>query len=56
MDDGSDPDGKLHVVTANGQILWCICSRGSCLVHLDLRRLMEAYRALRISQGLPAVD
>lgn len=44
-------DGQVHVVTAEGRILWCICSGGSCLVHRDLRRLMEAYRALLISQG-----
>lgn len=44
-------DGQLHVVTAEGRILWRICSGGSCLVHRDLRRLMEAYRTLLISQG-----
>ena len=44
-------DGQVHVVTADGRILWRICSGGSCLVHRDLRRLMDAYRALRISQG-----
>jgi hypothetical protein len=50
-DDAKASDGQVHVVTAEGRILWCICSGGSCLVHRDLRRLMEAYRALRISQG-----
>jgi hypothetical protein len=44
-------DGQVHVVTAKGRILWRICSGGSCLVHLNLRVLMEAYRDLRISQG-----
>ena len=50
-DDAKASDGQVHVVTADGRILWRICSGGSCLVHRDLRRLMEAYRALRISQG-----
>ena len=44
-------DGQVHVVTAQGRILWRICSGGSCLAHLNLRVLMEAYRDLRISQG-----
>lgn len=51
MTNGSEPDGQLHVVTADGRILWRICSGGSCLVHRDLRRLMEAYQALKASQG-----
>lgn len=44
-------DGQVHVVVAEGRILWRICSGGSCLVHRNLRQLMEAYRALLISQG-----
>ncbi len=54
-----DVDGLLHVVTADsrpGQRLWRICSGGSCVVHRNLQRLMEAYRALLISQGQPVGD
>jgi hypothetical protein len=54
-----DVDGLLHVVTADsrpGQRLWRICSGGSCLVHRNVHRLMEAYRALLISQGQPVGD
>ena len=52
-------DGQLHVVTAEnrqGQRLWRICSGGSCLVHRNLSRLMEAYRALLIKQGREVGD
>lgn len=57
IDDISQPgDGQLHVVTSEGRILWRICSGGSCLVHRDLRRLMDAYRALLISQGKAVED
>ncbi len=54
-----DVDGLLHVVTADsrpGQRLWRICSGGSCLVNRSVHRLMEAYRALLISQGQPVGD
>jgi len=54
-----DIDGQLQVVTADsrpGQRLWRICSGGSCLVNRNLGRLMEAYRALLISQGQPVGD
>jgi hypothetical protein len=53
MTDGTT-DGQVHVVTAEGKILWCICSRGSCLVHRNLRRLMEAYHLLKASQDKEA--
>lgn len=52
-------DGLLQVVTADerpGQRLWRICSGGSCLCHQNLQKLMEAYRALLISQGRPVGD
>jgi hypothetical protein len=54
-----DIDGLLHVVTADsrpGERLWRICSGGSCLVHRNLQRLMESYRALLVSQGRPVGD
>jgi hypothetical protein len=55
----ADIDGLLHVVTADsrpGERLWRICSGGSCLVNRNLGRLMEAYRALLLSQGQPVGD
>ena len=54
-----DIDGLLHVVTCDerpGQRLWRICSGGSCLVHRNLQVLVEAYRALLVSQGRDVGD
>ena len=54
-----DIDGLLHVVTAEnrpGQRLWRICSGSSCLVHRNLQRLLESYRALLVSQGREVGD
>jgi hypothetical protein len=54
-----DIDDLLHVVTADsrpGERLWRICSGGSCLVHRNLQRLMEGYRALLVSQKRPVGD
>jgi len=53
-----DADDRLHVVEVEGRPgrWWRICSGGQCLVNRNLHRVMEAYRALLVSQGRPVGD
>ena len=46
-------DGQLVVVATAKGALWQVCSGGVCVQAHSGVRLIEAYRQLRISQGLP---
>lgn len=46
-------DGQLVVVLTAKGALWQICSGGVCVQAHSGARVVELYRQLRISQGLP---
>jgi hypothetical protein len=46
-------DGQLVVIATAQGALWQVCSGGVCVQAHSGVRLIEAYRQLRISQGLP---